>query len=353
MRLAIALGRRGLGQVWPNPAVGCVIVRDGRILSRGWTGPGGRPHAEAAALARNPDVRGATAYVSLEPCAHHGRTPPCCDALVRAGVARVVTALTDPDPRVSGRGHARLRAAGIEVEEGVEADAAHAANAGFLLRLTQERPFVTLKLALSLDGRIATAGGESRWITGPEARRAVHALRACHDAVLVGGGTARIDDPDLTVRDLGVSHQPVRVVASHSLNLNPDSRLGRSARDLPVWLLHAAGLTPPAQWTATGARLIGCATRGDSLDPAAMMSALAQNGLTRVLCEGGGALAAGLIGAGLVDELVIFAAGKMIGADGRAGLGPLGMARLAEAPQFELMQVQRLGADLCQTWRRR
>lgn len=353
MRLAIALGRRGLGQVWPNPAVGCVLVRDGRILARGWTGPGGRPHAEAAALARCDDARGATAYVSLEPCAHHGRTPPCSDALVRSGVARVVTALTDPDPRVSGRGHARLRAAGIEVVEGVEAELAHSANAGFLLRLTAGRPFLTLKLALTLDGRIATASGESRWITGPESRRAVHALRARHDAVLVGAGTARADDPDLTVRDLGVTHQPVRVMASRNLELDPECRLGRRAGEVPVWLLHAPGLTPSEGWAATGARLIDCPTGQDALDPRAMMATLAREGLTRVLCEGGGALAASLIGAGLVDELVIFSAGKMIGAEGRAGLGPLGLASLSDAPGFELIHVQQIGPDLCQTWRRR
>lgn len=351
MRLAIALGARGLGQVWPNPAVGCVIVRDGRILARGWTQPGGRPHAEAMALAAC-DARGATVYVSLEPCAHHGRTPPCADALIRAGVARVVTAFTDPDPRVSGRGHDRLRAAGIVLEEGVEAPAARALNAGFLLRLGASRPWLTLKLALTLDGRIATATGESRWITGPAARRAVHAMRARHDAVLVGGGTARADDPDLRVRDLGVIHQPLRIVASAGMALDPQGRLGRSAQDGAVWLLHAEGLDMPEGWAATGARLIACPATDGMLDPRAMMTALAREGLTRVLCEGGGALSASLIAAGLVDELVIFSAGKLIGADGRAGLGALGLTQLADAPQFTLKQVQPLGPDVMQVWKR-
>ncbi|MCC1482337.1 bifunctional diaminohydroxyphosphoribosylaminopyrimidine deaminase/5-amino-6-(5-phosphoribosylamino)uracil reductase RibD [Roseibaca sp. Y0-43] len=352
MRLAIALGARGLGRVWPNPAVGCVIVRDGRILARGWTQPGGRPHAEAMALARC-DARGATVYVSLEPCAHHGRTPPCCDALIAAGVARVVTALTDPDPRVAGQGHARLRAAGVAVDEGVEADAAALVNAGFLLRVTEGRPWVTLKLAQTLDGRIATARGESRWITGPEARRAVHALRARHDAVLVGGGTARADDPDLTVRDLGVTQQPVRVVASRGLDLDPNGRLGRSARDVPLWVLHGDGLDVPAAWAATGARMMGCAVSEGYLDPHAIMTALAGEGITRVFCEGGGALAASLLRAGLVDELVLFTAGKVIGADGLPGMGPLGLAALADAPQFDLVGFDRIGADTCQIWRRR
>lgn len=353
MRLAIGLGARGLGQVWPNPAVGCVLVREGRILARGWTQPGGRTHAEAIALAQC-DARGATAYVSLEPCAHHGKTPPCAEALLGAGVARVVTALTDPDPRVAGRGHAMLRAAGVEVVEGVEAAQAREAQAGFLLRVTEGRPLVTLKLALTLDGRIATAAGESRWITGPEARRAVHALRACHDAVMIGGGTARADDPDLRVRGLGVTRQPVRVVASQGLDLPVSGRLGASAGETPVWLVHGstAPLVAQAEWQAAGAELISCAAAPDGLDLGEMLQALAARGLTRVLCEGGGALAAGLLRLGLVDEMVVFTAGKVIGADGRTGMGPLGLAALAKAPRFDLVQVRAVGADVLQVWRR-
>ncbi len=353
MRLAIGLGMRGLGQVWPNPAVGCVLVRDGRVLARGWTQPGGRPHAEAVALARC-DAGGATAYVSLEPCAHHGKTPPCATALTEAGVARVVTALTDPDPRVAGQGHAILRAAGVEVVEGVEAEAARKAQAGFLSRVTTGRPLVTLKLALTLDGRIATAAGESRWITGGLARRVVHGLRACHDAVLVGGGTARADDPDLQVRGLGVARQPVRIVASRGLDLPVQGRLAASARAVPVWLLHGPGAPVAAQasWRAAGAELVAVAEGEGGLDPALMLQALGARGLTRVLCEGGGALAAALLRAGLVDELVVFAAGRLIGAEGRAGVGPLGLDRLADAPHFDLVGVQPVGGDVLQRWRR-
>ena len=213
---ALRLARRGLGNVWPNPAVGCVIVADGRIAGRGWTQPGGRPHAERMALdMAGPAARGATAYVTLEPCAHHGRTPPCAEGLIRAGVARVVTALTDPDPRVAGRGHAMLRAEGIEVTEGVRAEAAAALQRGFLSRVTLGRPMVTLKLATSFDGRIATATGESRWITGGAARRHVHLLRLTHDAVMVGAGTARADRPALNVRGFGPVRQPVRVVLAN------------------------------------------------------------------------------------------------------------------------------------------
>ncbi len=356
MRLAIALGRRGLGRVWPNPAVGCVVVRDGRIVGRGWTAPGGRPHAETQALAQaGAAARGATVYVSLEPCAHHGRTPPCAQALIAAGVARVVTALTDPDPRVDGGGHALLRAAGVDVIEGVEAAAARAANAGFLSRVTRGRPWLTLKLALTLDGRIATASGESRWITGPAARRAVHAMRATHDAVLVGAGTARADDPDLRVRDLGITWSGVRLVADSRLRVPTDSRLGLSARNAPVWMLHgdAAGAEPRAAWVGTGAEVIAVPeAAGGGLDPAAMLATLGEKGLTRVLCEGGGALGGSLLHAGLVDEIAVFSAGKLIGAEGRPGLGPLGLDALAEAPRFHLTETRPLGEDLLHIWQR-
>ncbi len=356
MRMAIALGARGLGRAWPNPAVGCVLVREGRVLARGWTQQGGRPHAEAMALAQC-DARGATAYVSLEPCAHHGKTPPCADALVAAGVSRVVTALTDPDPRVSGNGHRLLRAAGINVSEGIEAEAARAVNEGFLMRMTEGRPFVTLKLALTLDGRIATASGESRWITGPEARARVHLMRARHDGVLVGAGTARADDPDLRVRGLGVAHQPVRIVATPRLDLPTQGRLSRTAREVPVWLLHGSPAPESAKafWEARGAELIDCVNASGArkgLDPRAMLQALGARGLTRVLCEGGGALAASLIRAGLVDELVIFSAGKLIGDEGRAGLGALGLSALAQAPQFRLVGLETVGPDVLHRWRR-
>lgn len=354
MALAIALGRRGLGRVWPNPAVGCVIVAGGRIVGRGWTQAGGRPHAETEALAQaGAAARGATAYVSLEPCAHHGRTPPCAEALVAVGVARVVTAIEDPDPRVSGRGHAILRAAGIAVATGVRAAEARAAQAGFLSRIERGRPMVTLKLAASLDGRIATAAGESRWITGPEARRVVHAMRARHDAVLVGGGTARADDPALTVRGLGPVPQPVRIVATRFLDLPAGGTLGRTAREAPVWLLHGprAEAGRRAAWEAAGARLIEVAEgHGRDLSPPAMLAALGAAGLTRIFCEGGGALAASLLEAGLVDRLALFTAGLGIGAEGRPVLGALALGRLAEARRFRLVETRPVGPDVLQLW---
>lgn len=349
MSLALALGRRGLGRVWPNPAVGCVIVRDGRVLGRGWTADGGRPHAEAVALAQAGDARGAVAYVTLEPCAHHGQTPPCAEALVTAGVARVVVATGDPDPRVAGRGLAILREAGIAVAAGVREAEAQRDHAGFLLRVTAGRPFVTLKLAASLDGRIATASGESRWITGPEARAMVHEMRARHDAVMVGGGTARADDPLLTVRGMGARPSPVRVVLSRALDLPRDGQLARTAGQVPLWLLHGAA-EDAGPWEALGARGLPCPVVDGVLDLGAAMGELAREGITRVFCEGGGMLAAGLLGAGLVDELVAFHAGLTIGAEGRAMLGPLGLGRLSDAPRMRLAECRAVGGDLMSRW---
>ena len=351
---ALALAARGLGNTWPNPAVGCVIVKHGRVLGRGWTQAGGRPHAETIALAQAGDAaRGATAYVTLEPCAHHGKTPPCAEALVAAGVARVVTALTDPDPRVTGRGHAILRTAGIEVAEGIRSAEASALNEGFLKRVTRGLPFVTVKLAATLDGRIATASGESRWITGPLARRSVHALRLRHDAVMVGSATALADDPDLTVRDLGAARQPVRVVLDRLLRHAPASRLGRTASAVPVWMVHGpeAPQDARAAWTATGAELIEVAATPQGLDLTAALRALASRGLTRVLSETGGTLAAALIRAGLADELMLYQGAALIGAEGRPMLGPLGLAALADAPRPRLMTQDRLGPDTVSRWR--
>ncbi|MDE9449304.1 bifunctional diaminohydroxyphosphoribosylaminopyrimidine deaminase/5-amino-6-(5-phosphoribosylamino)uracil reductase RibD [Aliiroseovarius sp. Z3] len=356
MRLALSLGRRGLGRCAPNPAVGCVIVRDGRIVGRGWTQPGGRPHAEPVALAQAGDAaRGATAYVTLEPCAHHGQTPPCAAALVDAGIARVVVALGDPDPRVDGGGVDILRAAGIAVETGLCADEARADQLGFLTRVTQGRPMVTLKLASSFDGRIATASGDSQWITGEGARRHVHAMRATHDAVMIGAGTARADDPSLTVRGLGVDHQPVRVVLSRHLDLPLDGQLARTANDVPVWICHGRRAAPElvSAWAGLGARMIEVDEAEGALDPAAVLQALGDRGLTRVYCEGGGSLAASLLSAGLVDELVGYTAGLALGAEGRPSLAAMGLGRLAEAPRFDLVETRAIDGDILHRWRQR
>ncbi|WP_424941728.1 bifunctional diaminohydroxyphosphoribosylaminopyrimidine deaminase/5-amino-6-(5-phosphoribosylamino)uracil reductase RibD [Aliiroseovarius crassostreae] len=354
MKLALSLGRRGMGSCAPNPAVGCVLVRDGHIIGRGWTHPGGRPHAEAIALAQAGNAKGATAYVTLEPCAHHGKTPPCAQALIDAGVVRVVVALGDPDPRVDGGGFAMLRAAGIAVEVGLCADEARHDLAGFLLKTTEGRPWITLKLANSFDGRIATATGESQWITGPDARRYVHALRARHDAVMVGGGTARDDDPALTVRGLGVTRQPTRVILSRHLDLPQNSQLARTAADTPVLLCHGrkAPKDRVAFWRAQGAICLEVAEQNGTLDAVSVLQALGTHGLTRVFCEGGGGLAASLLMAGLVDELIGFTAGVALGAEGRPSLAAMGITQLTDAPRFRLVETRALGGDVLHRWAR-
>jgi diaminohydroxyphosphoribosylaminopyrimidine deaminase / 5-amino-6-(5-phosphoribosylamino)uracil reductase len=355
---ALALARRGLGRVWPNPAVGCVLVASDSgssiVVGRGWTQPGGRPHAETEALARTGDLaRGATAYVTLEPCAHHGKTPPCADALIAAGVRRVVAAIEDPDPRVSGRGLAKLRDAGVEVSLGVGAAEAREINAGFLTRVARGRPMVALKLATSLDGKIALGSGESRWITGPEARQRGHLLRATHDAVLIGTGTASADDPQLTCRLSGLEgRSPLRIVLDRSLRLPPNTRLFDGAA--PTWVIHgpgADGARTAALRRNKSVELLEIPAGADGrLDLAALFTLLAQRGLTRVLVEGGGTLAAALLRAALVDRLYWFRAGALIGSDGRPAVGALGLKDLAGMTRFRRRDHVSCGDDVMEIW---
>lgn len=355
MAHALRLAARGLGRTWPNPAVGCVIVQNDRVIGRGWTQPGGRPHAETMALAQaGGAASGAIAYVTLEPCAHHGKTSPCAESLIAAGIARVVSAVTDPDPRVSGRGHDMLRKAGIVVTEGVLQSEAFALNTGFFQRVSDGTPHVTLKLALTLDGRIANAAGASRWITGPLARRQVHMQRAGHDAVMVGIGTALADDPDLTVRDLGAPHQPLRVVIDSQLRLPSSSRLAQTARSIPVWVCHADGAPVPAALQDLGLTLIPCTTDGSGrVNISDALHQLAALGLTRIYCEGGGTLAASLIAGGHAGEIIAFSAGHVFGSNGTPGVGPLDGGPTLHAPDYVLTDVQIVGQDLMHRWRRR
>jgi len=350
MRAALALGRRGLGQCWPNPSVGCVIVKAGHVLGRAVTAAGGRPHAETQALAlAGAAARGATAYVTLEPCAHHGRTPPCAEALIEAGIARVVVATSDPDPRVNGRGMAMLRAAGVEVVEGVLKREADAVNQGFFLRTTASRPMLTLKLASTLDGRIATQSGQSQWITGPDARRAVHALRGRHDAMLVGIGTVLADDPDLTCRLAGVKSVPmVRVVLDSQLRTPLSAHLIRTASESPVWLLcrDDADAQRRADLTAAGALVIAVQADQHGLNLPAALAALAARGLTRVMVEGGAALAASLLRADLVDHISWFHAPAVMGGDGLAAAQGFGISRLTDMPRFQRVAVRAIGHDI-------
>ena len=359
MGAALTLARRGLGRVWPNPAVGCVLVaRDAErstVVGRGWTQPGGRPHAETEALARAGDrARGATAYVTLEPCSHHGKTPPCADALIAAGVRRVVAAIEDPDPRVSGRGIAKLRGAGLEVSLGVGAEEARGINAGFLTRIARGRPMVSLKMATSLDGKIALASGESRWITGSEARQRTHLLRATHDAILVGTGTAAADDPQLTCRLSGLEDRsPPRIVLDRSLRLSLGARLFDNAAS--TWVIHGPGADPgrlrALRQRKNDIELLEVAFGSEGkLDLAALFALLAQRGLTRVLVEGGGKLAAGLLRAGLVDRLYCFRAGGLIGGDGRPAIEALGLETLAQMARFRLRDSTPAGEDVMEIW---
>ena len=356
MRAALALARRGLGTVWPNPAVGCVIVNDGRVVGRGWTQPGGRPHGETEALRRAGEAaRGAIAHVSLEPCCHWGKTPPCVDALITAGVRRVVVALEDPDPRVAGEGLHRLRAAGLDVEVGLGAEEAAEVNAGFLSRLRLGRPLVTFKLATSLDGRIATATGESQWITGPPARERAHALRASHDAIMVGTGTVVVDDPQLTCRLPGLGHRsPVRVVIDRHLRIPPASRIIADARRVPTWVLTLRSADPSrrAAFLANGVTLIDFNDDGEGqIDLAAALGVLGERGITRLLVEGGARLAAAFFRARLVDRLVWVHAPLVIGGDGIPAIAGFDLATLADARAFERLSTETIGDDVLTTFR--
>jgi len=348
MREALRLAARARGRAAPNPMVGSVIVRGGKRIASGYHVRDGRAHAEAVALERaGAQARGATLYITLEPCAHDGRTPPCVEAVLASGVRRVVIAMRDPDPRTSGRSLARLRRAGIRVDVGVQEAAARELNQGFVSRVTHRRPFTHLKLAATLDGRIATASGESRWITGPAARAYVHRLRNRVDAIAVGSNTARLDDPELTARREGrVVHRPRRIVVDSRLRTPPSARLLEGGA-----ILLTAGPVPERKRRAleqAGAELVVVprSRQGRKLDLRKAWRKLADRGVNEVLIEGGGALAAALLRQDLVDRSYWFLSPRLIGADGRPALGPLGLSRLADAPEPKSWNVQRIGNDL-------
>lgn len=357
MRAALTLARRGLGRTWPNPSVGCLIVKDGAVVGRGWTQPGGRPHAETEALARaGRSAKGADVYVTLEPCCHHGKTPPCTAALIAAGIRRAVIAVEDPDSRVAGKGVATLRAAGITVDVGVCADEAREVNAGFLSTVTRGRPLVTLKLATSLDGRLAVASGESRWITGEPARARAHLLRAMSDAVMVGSGTVIADDPELTCRLPGLSDRnPVRVVIDGGMRVPLTARLVADARQTPTWFVIRRGISGERReaFARCGVDVIDVpSTATGETDLAAALAALAKQGITRVLVEGGARLAAALVRGGLVDRIAWFHAPSLIGGDGRPALDALGVAAPGEAPRFVRVRIETIGDDMLETLQR-
>ncbi|WP_457107098.1 bifunctional diaminohydroxyphosphoribosylaminopyrimidine deaminase/5-amino-6-(5-phosphoribosylamino)uracil reductase RibD [Methylobacterium sp. P5_C11] len=359
MRLALALGRRGLGTTWPNPSVGAVVVepRTGRILGAGATAPGGRPHGEPLALAEAGEAaRGATLYVTLEPCSHHGRTPPCTDAILAAGIARVVSALEDPDPRVAGRGHGLLRQGGVAVETGLLRDEAARDHLGHITRVTLGRPALHLKLARTLDGFCAAAGPERLRITGPVADGAVHLWRAHADAILVGIGTARADDPSLTVRLPGLAgRSPLRIVLDTHLRLSPASVLARTARDTPTLVLttRAAPAHARRALEALGVEVAAVPADGvDGIDLPAALAQLGRRGLTRLCSEGGPRLAEALARADLIEACTLVTGPAELGSGGGLpALGPALSAALA-GDGFRKAESLRLGADTAVTYER-
>jgi diaminohydroxyphosphoribosylaminopyrimidine deaminase/5-amino-6-(5-phosphoribosylamino)uracil reductase len=360
MELALTLGRRALGNAWPNPAVGAVIVRTDRatpiVVGRGWTQPGGRPHAETEALARAGTAgRGATLYVTLEPCSHHGKTPPCADAVVAAGIARVVSALEDPNPEVAGRGHARLRAAGLAVDVGIGAEAARRAHSGHIRRIRDGRPHVTLKLAVSADGKAGLAGRRPASITGESVRDRVHLMRAMNDAILIGVGTAIADDPDLTCRLPGLAQRsPVRIVLDCKLRLPANGRLASTAAAVPVWVVAApdAAAEAEASLRRMGVDVLRVPARDGRLDLAAVLAALAERGITRLMVEGGPTVAASFVTAGLVDEAHLFRAQKELGADAIDALDGLPLTALTQASALRSRGQEPVGADTVEIFER-
>lgn len=341
MRLALTLGRRGQGRTWPNPAVGAVIVKDGVIIGRGWTQPGGRPHAEPVALAQAGEAaRGATLYVTLEPCSHVGKSPPCADAIVAAGIARVVAAIEDPNPDVAGQGHARLRAAGIKVDVGLCAEEAARDHAGHFRRIRDHRPHVVLKLAVSPDGKIAAEGHQPVAVTGERVRSRVHLLRAQCDAILVGIGTVKADDPELTCRLPGMmKRSPVRVVLDRALRISGNSKLVHSARTTPLWVMTSDIAEAPAAMAlgAAGAQVLrvpAVAAPVPGLDLPAVLHSLSEKGITRLMVEGGAKVASSFVSAGLVDEVWLFQGPNEIGEGGVNALDALPLSAITGSPGF-------------------
>lgn len=348
MAMALELGRGHLGLTAPNPSVGAVLVRDGSIVGRGVTQHGGRPHAETVALRQaGAMARGATLYVTLEPCSHFGQTGPCADAILEAGVARVVAAMVDPDPRVSGQGFERLRQAGVVVEIGLGAEAARRDHRGYVSRVTRGRPMLTLKLAETADGYAAGAAGAPRlMITGPQAQERVHRLRAAHDAILVGVGTVLADDPQLTMRNPGLdARRPLRIALDAKLRTPPSARLVATANSHKS-LLFAAADAPAermARLTAQGVEIATAARAGDGLDLVDVLQQLGGRGITRVLCEGGPTLAQSLVALGLADEIVLVTAQRPLGLEGKPALSPAARADLQR--DFALLEDHACGAD--------
>ena len=356
MALALSLGRRSLGRAWPNPAVGAVVVKDGVIIGRGWTQPGGRPHAETEALKRaGKAARGATMYVTLEPCSHQGKTPPCADAIIRAGIARVVSALEDPNPEVAGLGHERLRARGIAVEIGLSADEAGRVHVGHFRRIREDRPQVLLKLALSADGKVGAAGRKPVAITGEAARIQVSLLRARSDAILVGLGTVLSDNPALTCRLPGMmNHSPVRVVLDAQLRVPLSYSVIATARETPTWVVCAPAASAMAEQVLRdkGVEVLRVDAIEGRFNIRHLLKMLAERGITRLMVEGGPTVAASFVKADLVDEAVLFRSPKTIGPNGIDALEGLPLTALTQSPRLKSLGSEQFGADTMDRYER-
>src|SRR5215470_2840392 len=355
MELALRLAHRMLGRTAPNPAVGAVIADEttGEVITRGWTQQGGRPHAEGHALARAGALaRGQTMYVSLEPCSHHGRTPPCADAIVSAGMRRVVCAIQDPNPEIAGRGLSVLRQAGIAVDVGLCAEEARWMAAGHILRMTEDRPFVQLKIAVSGDGLIAPGDGAPRWVTGPEARQFAHILRARADAILVGRRTVADDNPELTCRLPGLERRsPRRVILDAAFRTPPTARMLESARRVPVTIFGETGMAAPSYPKGVEVRRMPPGPDG-RLSLAVVLESLAAEGVTRVLVEGGPTIAEAFLTADLVDEVVIGHGTETLGASGRMPVGDRGLEFLRDPDRWQTVGERKIGADRLSLHRR-
>jgi diaminohydroxyphosphoribosylaminopyrimidine deaminase / 5-amino-6-(5-phosphoribosylamino)uracil reductase len=359
MALAFTLGRRGLGNTWPNPAVGAVIVKDGVIVGRGWTQPGGRPHAEVEALRqakRNTqnNLVGATLYCTLEPCSHQGKSPPCADAIIKAGIARVASAIEDPNPEVAGKGYEKLRAKRIVVETGLFADEARRAHAGHFTRIQKGRPFVTLKLAMSSDEKVGLAGRKPVLLSGEEARARVFQMRAESDAILVGIGTVRSDNPQLNCRLPGMlERSPVRVVLDASLKIPLATSVIATVSATPTWVFTSRKPSEIAEdiLKQKGCQVFRVGDRDGKLDLDEVLKVLAQQGITRLMVEGGPIVAASFVDADLVDEAVLLRAEKAVGDDGIGGLEGMPLGALTES--LHLQGSEKLGGDTVETYERR
>lgn len=351
MKMALDLSKRGLGKTSPNPSVGCVIVKNDHIIGRGWTSDGGRPHGEINALSNAKDTNGATVYVSLEPCAHYGNTPPCAEALVEAGISKVFVATGDPDTRVSGKGIAILKNAGIEVIEGLLKKDADLINQGFFLKVTDKKPLITVKLATSDDGMIAKVEGEQSWVTGPEARMRGHLYRASHDAILVGINTVLIDDPMLDCRIPGLSsHSPVRIILDSQLRILANSKICETAKDIETWVMTLnQDQEKISRLEAKGITVIKVEENEEGRTSLKnVMEVLARRGITRVLSEGGGMVNASLFKANLVDRIIWFKSSESIGATGVNALYDIPITELDRYLNLTLCDEGKVGEDIWQ-----